>query len=44
MSKEAIQSLPTRELRAIIRSTNPSGLFWQQVVWAKDELVCRAAR
>ena len=37
-TKDKIVCLPTNELRAVSRSTNPSGKFWQELVWARDEL------
>lgn len=44
MTKEQIVSLPTRELRAIVRSTSPSGRFWLELVWAKDELARKSKK
>lgn len=41
MTKEQIQMLPTRELLAIERSTNPNGKFWLELSWARDELARR---
>ncbi len=41
MTREAIQCLPIVELRAIVATTNPRGQYWQQLVWAKDELARR---
>jgi len=38
MTRIEIQTLPTRTLTAIVRSTSPTGRFWLQLVWAKDEL------
>jgi hypothetical protein len=42
MTKEQIQTLRSSELHAIVRSTNPAGRFWQQMVWARDELARHA--
>lgn len=44
MAKAEIQSLSTRTLIAIVHSTSPVGQFWQQLVWARDELARRKAR
>jgi hypothetical protein len=44
MTSEAMQSLPTTALRAIVNSTSPTGRFWLQLVWAKDELARRSRR
>jgi hypothetical protein len=41
MSKDQITALPTRELIAIVRSTNPNGRFWLELVSAKDEIARR---
>lgn len=41
MTKEQIETLRTRELIAIVRSTSPTGRFWLQLVWARDELARR---
>ncbi len=43
MTKEQIQALPSRELIAITRSTNPSGKLWLELTWARDELARRDA-
>jgi hypothetical protein len=43
MTIEQIQTLPIRELRAIVRSTNPAGKFWLEMTWARDELARRKA-
>jgi hypothetical protein len=37
-SKEWIQALPSTDLRAIVRSTNPNGALSEQRLWAKAEL------
>jgi hypothetical protein len=44
MTKEQVQTLPTNELRAILRSTNPAGKFWLEMVWASDEMDRRSRR
>mgnify|MGYP003339828137 CR=1 FL=1 len=41
MDKQAIQTLPTRDLRAIVASTSPTGKLWLERVWALDELARR---
>ena len=39
MTREAIQCLPTKNLLAILRSTNPmSERFCNELTWAKAEL------
>ncbi len=42
MTKQQIQSLETKQLKAIINSTNPTGKFAAEVVWAKEELEKRS--
>ena len=42
-TQEKIASLPTEDLLAIVRSTNPAGKFWLELVWAQDELDRRNA-
>jgi hypothetical protein len=44
MSKTAIQSLTTKDLLAIVRSTNPLGGLWLELSWAKKELARRQNR
>jgi hypothetical protein len=44
LTKEAIESLCSSELRAIVRSTDSRGRFWQQLIWAQDELGRRYVR
>jgi signal transduction histidine kinase len=39
--KEALISLPNDRLRAVVKSTSPSGRFWLELVWARDELARR---
>jgi hypothetical protein len=41
MTQTQITMLPTRDLIAIVRSTNPNGRFWLELVWAKDEIARR---
>lgn len=43
-SREHVISLPTSELRAIDRSTNPSGRYWMHLAWARTELARRGER
>jgi len=43
MTRTEIQTLPTSTLIAIVRSTSPTGRYWLQLVWAKDEMERRAA-
>ena len=38
MTKEQIIGLDTKSLKAIVRSTNPCGSFWLELIWARDEL------
>jgi hypothetical protein len=38
MTKQQIKELEIYELRAIVNSTNPTGKFAAEVVWAKEEL------
>jgi len=42
MTKDQIATLPTAELRAVVRSTNPTGRYWLELQWARDELARRA--
>lgn len=44
MTKQQILGLDTPSLRAIVRSTNPAGRFWLEMIWARDELARRKAR
>jgi hypothetical protein len=43
-TKDWIVSMPIAELRAIARSTSPVGRFWQERLWARDELAHRNAK
>lgn len=38
LSREQIRSLPSDDLRAIVRSTNPAGSLWVELVAARSEL------
>lgn len=38
MTKEQIEALSTKELQAIIASTASTGRYWQQLLWARDEM------
>jgi hypothetical protein len=40
-TQQQIQMLPTRALLAIVRSTNPTGKFWLEYTYARDELARR---
>lgn len=42
MTHEQIKALPTDKLRSIVASTNPTGTFAAEVVWARAELNARA--
>ena len=42
MTREQIQSLTSRELRAIVNSTNPNGSRGQEARWARIELHSRS--
>jgi hypothetical protein len=45
MTKTQIVTLPTAELRAIVRSTKPdTDLFQHELMWARDELARRSSR
>jgi hypothetical protein len=44
MTKLEIQTLTTKELLAIVRSTRPDGGLWLELSWAKEELQRRANR
>jgi hypothetical protein len=41
MTQTQITTLQTRDLIAIVRSTNPNGRFWLELVWAKSEIARR---
>lgn len=41
MTIQAIKALPTRDLLAIVRSTNPAGRLWLEYAAARDELARR---
>ena len=43
MTQDQIKALRTSELRVIVRSTNPTGKFAAEVVWAREELKRRSA-
>lgn len=44
MTQFQIQCLPTRELKAILSSTNHnSSRFAQELLWAKDEMASRTS-
>ena len=38
MTKDQIDALPSRQLWAIVHSTSRLGAYWQQLVWAREEL------
>jgi hypothetical protein len=42
-TKLRIETLPSKDLGAILRSTNPNGKFEREYRWARDELLRRAA-
>lgn len=44
MTREQIQSLSSRELRAIVHSTVSTGKFWLEYNYARDELARRATQ
>lgn len=43
MSREQIACMPSHELQAIVRSTNPAGKYWLEYQMACDELARREA-
>jgi hypothetical protein len=44
LTKTQIIALPTEDLRAIVRSTNPDGDLKIELSWARDELERRQSR
>jgi hypothetical protein len=41
LSKDQIDNLPLTELEAVVNSTNPTGRYGQEFIWARDELARR---
>ena len=44
MTKTQLITLPTDELKAIVRSTKPEGTFWVELKWVREELRRRGIR